>query len=94
MEVQFGLFPFSWVNGTGESQPAGLLRCGTVALAPVPRVVGACLGPLPISVPKTLFLGSLPRARVGGSEIVWGLVSPAGLCAYEELLLLLPSTEA
>lgn len=42
---QFGLSPFGRVNGTGESQPAGLLRHGAVALALLPRVVAACLGP-------------------------------------------------
>lgn len=76
VEFKFGLLPFGWVNGTGESQPAGLLRHGAVALALLPRVVAACLGPPANLVPKTLCLNSLPRARVKGNEIVWGFCQP------------------
>lgn len=39
MECHFGAFPLSWINCPGESQPSDLLRCGTVALALVPKVV-------------------------------------------------------
>lgn len=88
VELKFGLFPFGWVNGTGESQPAGLLRHGAVALAPLPRMVAACLGPLPILFPKLVpgFSAQSQRSgqwdRVGVCQPWRGCVHRKGCCCH------------
>lgn len=78
VELKFGLFPFGWVNGTGESQPAGLLRHGAVALAPLPRVVAACLGPPANLVPKTCACILCPEPESRAMRSCEGFVSPEG----------------
>lgn len=81
VELKFGLFPLVGLMALRIPQPAGLLRHGAWLL-PRPRMVAACLGPLPILFPKLVPGFSAQSQSQGQWEIVWGFCQPWRGCVH------------